>query len=50
VNGQLIIRMPEDEKKQQKIFKMMEKAAYADNTISPEEQDLLDRMRMQYNV
>jgi len=50
LNGQLVIRMPEDLKKQQKIFKMMEKAAAADSSISPEEQDLLDRMRMQYHL
>lgn len=50
LNGQLVIRMPEDLKKQQKIFKMMEKAAAADSNISSEEQDLLDRMRMQYHL
>jgi hypothetical protein len=46
-NG-LVIRMPEDQKKRQKIFKLMEKAAAIDGMISPEEQQLLDSVKQQY--
>ena len=42
--------MPEDQKKQKKIFKLMEKAAQADQNVSPEEQQLLDSIRQQYNI
>lgn len=47
-NGGLVIRMPEDEKKRQKIFKLMEKAAAIDGNVSDEERALLDNVRMQY--
>lgn len=48
--GRLTIRMPEEPKKQRKIFKLMEKAAQADQNISAEEQQLLDNLREQYNI
>lgn len=48
--GRLTLRMPDDAKKQRKIFKLMEKAAMADQNISPEEQQLLDSIRQQYHI
>lgn len=50
MNRSLVIRMPEDQKKQLKIMKLMEKAALADGTISPEEQQLLDEVREYYKI
>lgn len=47
-SGGLVIRMPEDQKKRQKIFKLMEKAAAVDGFVSPEEQQLLDGVKKQY--
>lgn len=47
-SGGLVIRMPEDQKKCQKIFKLMEKAAAIDGFVSPEEQQLLDSVKKQY--
>jgi hypothetical protein len=47
-NGGLIIRMPEDQKKRQKILKLMEKTAAIDGVVSPEEQQLLDSVKKQY--
>ena len=49
-NNGLIIRMPDDTKKQQKIFKLMEKAAACDGNVSPEEQAILDLVKKQYNI
>jgi uncharacterized Zn finger protein (UPF0148 family) len=46
-NG-LIIRMPEEQKKRQKIYNLMEKAAGIDGNVSPEEQALLDSVKKQY--
>lgn len=50
LNGQLIIRMPDNEKQRKKIFKLMLKAAQADNNICKEEQSLLDNIKQQYNI
>jgi hypothetical protein len=47
-NGRLVIRMPEDAKRRKKIIDMMEKAAGADSTVTPEEQAVLDRIRGEY--
>jgi predicted lipid-binding transport protein (Tim44 family) len=49
-NNGLIIRMPEDYKKRQKIYRLMEKAAAIDGFVSPEEQALLDNVRQTYNI
>ena len=50
MNSQLVIRMPEDMKKQAKIFKLMKKAAEADQIVSPEEQKLLDYIVKEYGL
>ncbi|MFH2094422.1 MAG: TIM44-like domain-containing protein, partial [Bacteroidota bacterium] len=47
-SGKLVIRMPEDQKMREKIYKLMDKAAQIDGNISPEEQNLLDSIRSQY--
>jgi len=49
-NSQLVIRMPEDQKKQRKIYKLMQKAAESDKSISIEEQKLLDYIKGQYGL
>ncbi len=49
-NSQLVIRMPDDQKKQKKIFKLMKKAAESDQNISNEEQKLLDYIRNEYGL
>ncbi len=49
-NNGLTIRMPYNQKKQQKIFKLMEKAAAIDGFVSPEEKALLDNVKQQYNI
>ncbi len=49
-NGRLSLRMPDDPKKRLKIFRMMEKAAEADRTVSPEERKLLDSVRAEYTI
>lgn len=46
----LTIRMPDNQKKQQKIFSMMEKAAAVDGAVSPEEKALLDSVKQQYSI
>ncbi len=48
--GRLVIRMPEDRKKQRKIFELMKKAAEADQNVSPEEERLLDEIRQRYEI
>jgi len=47
-SGNLAIRMPEDIKDRKKIYKLMEKAALADENMSEEEQKLLDSIKEQY--
>lgn len=47
-NGGLIIRMPDDMKKRQKIYKLMEKAAAIDGNVSSEEKLLLEAVSKQY--
>ena len=49
-NGQLSIKMPEDQKKREKVFRLMEKAASIDGTVDPNERQLLDNMKQQYGV
>lgn len=46
--GKLVIRMPEDAKMKEKIFKLMEKAANIDGNISGEEQNVLDSVKNKY--
>jgi predicted lipid-binding transport protein (Tim44 family)/DNA-directed RNA polymerase subunit RPC12/RpoP len=48
VNNQLVLRMPEDRKDCEKIYKLMVKTASVDGNISPEEQALLDNVKQQY--
>ena len=48
VAGRLKIRMPESPKKHDKIIRLMEKAANADNQVSVEELQLLDFMKREY--
>ncbi len=47
-NGKLVVRMPEDDKSRNKIYKLMEKAANIDGNVSQEEQQLLDSIKQQY--
>lgn len=47
-SGTLVIRMPEDQKKRQKIFRLMDKAASIDGVVSPEEKELLDSVKKMY--
>lgn len=49
-NKSLTIRMPDHPKKQQKIFKLMEKAASCDGNISSEEKAVLLNVKQQYNI
>ncbi|MBN2683075.1 MAG: TIM44-like domain-containing protein [Bacteroidales bacterium] len=46
--GQLVIRMPEEMKDREKIYKMMVKAAEADGNIAEEEQKVLDSIKQRY--
>lgn len=50
MNRGLVIRMPDNTKKREKIFALMEKAAAADENITPEEQQVLDAIRQQYGI
>jgi predicted lipid-binding transport protein (Tim44 family) len=47
-NNQLVLRMPEERKEIEKIYKLMQKAASVDGNISSEEQSLLDSIKTQY--
>jgi len=47
-NNQLVVRMPEEKKDREKIYKLMHKAAAIDGNISSEEQALLDSIKQQY--
>lgn len=49
-SGRLVVKMPQDRKKQKKIYKLMVKAAHADQNVSSEEQQLLDGIRQQYGI
>ena len=49
-NNALIIRMPADQKKRQKIYKLMEKAAAIHGSISPVERALLDNVKKQFQI
>jgi tellurite resistance protein len=46
--GRLVVKMPEDRKQRERIYKLMVKAANADNEVAPEEQKLLDAVRAQF--
>jgi hypothetical protein len=43
--NKLVVRMPQDAKQKQKIIALMEKAASLDNTITAEEQALLEQVK-----
>ena len=47
-NGRLVIKMPEARKQRERIYKLMKKAAMADNEMAPEEQQLLDSVKKQF--
>ncbi|MBU0490092.1 MAG: TIM44-like domain-containing protein [Bacteroidetes bacterium] len=47
-SGKLVLRMPDDKNQRKKIYHLMEKAAKADQNVSPEEQELLDSVKSQY--
>ncbi len=49
LNGNLVIKMPEEQKKRNKIYKLMVKAAEIDE-ITEEEQELMDRIREEYGI
>lgn len=49
-NGQLSIRMPDNPSKIKKIYRLMEKAAMADNTITEEERAVLDQIKSRYSI
>jgi len=49
-NGQLSIKMPEDQKKREKVYRLMEKAASIDGTVDPNEKALLNNIKQQYNI
>jgi predicted lipid-binding transport protein (Tim44 family) len=49
MSGNLVIKMPDDEKKRNKIFSLMDKAAAVDG-ITVEEQNLLRNIREQYGI
>ncbi len=44
-SNKLVVRMPQDAKQKQKIIALMEKAASLDNTVTTEEQALLEQVR-----
>ncbi len=50
MSGSLSIKMPDDRKKQKKIFKLMEEAAMADKEMSPEEVHILNSIRSEYGI
>ncbi len=47
-NNQLVLRMPDDKKDREKIYKLMEKAAHIDNELDPTEQALLEHVKKEY--
>ncbi|HPS58073.1 MAG TPA: TIM44-like domain-containing protein [Spirochaetota bacterium] len=49
LNGNLVIKMPEDPKKRAKIYKLMEKAAAIDE-VTEEEKELMDSIREEYGI
>lgn len=49
MSGNLVIKMPDDDKKRNKIFSLMDKAASVDG-ITVEEQNLLRNIREQYGI
>jgi hypothetical protein len=49
LSGNLVIKMPENQAKRVKIFRLMEKAAAIDR-ITAEERELLDSIRDEYGI
>ncbi len=49
-SGQLHIRMPDNPSKIAKIYRLMEKAAMADSTITNEERAVLDQIKSHYHI
>jgi uncharacterized Zn finger protein (UPF0148 family) len=49
-SGQLAVKMPEDHRKQRKIYRLMEKAAEADDEVSRQELELLEQIRKEFNI
>ena len=49
-NGQLSLKMPENTKKREKVFRLMEKAAAIDGNVDPAERQLLDNLKQQYGL
>lgn len=50
INGMLVLRMPGEPAKQQKVCRLMEEAAAAGQNVSGREKQLLDIMMQQYNI
>jgi len=50
MNSQLVLRMPDDQKKRMKIFKLMKNAAESDQSTTVEEQKLLDYIKAEYGL
>lgn len=49
-SGKLVLRMPEDQKQREKIYKLMEKAANADGNTCEAEQAILDNVKATYHI
>ena len=49
-NGQLALKMPDDQKKREKVYRLMEKASVIDGNVDPAERALLDSIKQQYNL
>lgn len=49
-SGQLRLRMPENPSKIAKIYRLMEKAAMADSTITNEERTVLNQIKIHYRI
>jgi hypothetical protein len=47
-NGKLVIKMPEDIKQKEKIYKMLEKAAEIDGSVCSQERSLLNHIKKEY--
>ncbi len=47
-NGKLVIKMPEDQKQKEKIYKMLEKAAEVDGNVCDQERSLLNHIKKEY--
>lgn len=49
-NGQLALKMPDDQKKREKVFRLMEKAASIDGNVDPTERQILENIKQQYGL